>query len=112
VLPAGAVEPAATAAGSDTFAPRGNYAHDPGYGWLRGRLEYSQADRRWKLRYIPVEGATDNFGGSVVIANPAAISGYERGDFVEIRGRLKSADSGDRGFAPEYEVSQVQVVSR
>ncbi|MDZ7617026.1 MAG: hypothetical protein U1E05_08480, partial [Patescibacteria group bacterium] len=46
--------------------PAGQYGFDPSYAWLRGRLEYSQVDRRWKLRYIPVDGNTDQYGGSVV----------------------------------------------
>ena len=43
------------------------YGHEPNYGRIRGRLEYSKASGLWKIRYIPIDGSTDSFGGSVVI---------------------------------------------
>ncbi|MBN2474088.1 MAG: hypothetical protein JXB62_05750 [Pirellulales bacterium] len=83
-----------------------SYGHASDYAWIRGKLEYSQIDRQWKLRYIPVEGETDDFGGSVVVSNPSALTGHERGDFVEIAGRLVDREV-KKGFAPTYEVSTV-----
>jgi hypothetical protein len=92
-----------------TASPRARYAHDPEYRWLRGRLEYSETARRWKLRYIPVERTTDEFGGSVVLANPSLLSGYERGQFIEVRGRLGRTPQGDdAGYAPEFEISETR----
>lgn len=94
------------------FAPAaGSYGFDPSYAWLRGKLEYSQIDRRWKLRYIPVDGTTDQYGGSVVIANEAALAGAERGDFVAVRGRVTGTEEG-QGFAPLYEVTALERLSR
>jgi hypothetical protein len=84
------------------------YGYDPQYGWLRGKLEFSESDRQWKLRYIPIDGATDNYGGSVILADTPLLSGYERGDFVEVAGKLISASSEKRGYAPKYQVSQLQ----
>ena len=84
------------------------YGHDPQYGWLRGKLEFSESDRQWKLRYIPIDGETDNFGGSVILTNTPLLTGYERGDFVEVTGRLVSGSSDKRGYAPKYEVSQLR----
>ena len=93
------------------FAPRADYGYDPEYRWLRGKLEYSQIDRRWKLRYIPVDGTTDQFGGSVVLPDPKLLAGCERGDFVEVRGQVgqKTANSG---YAPRYEVAEVKRLSQ
>jgi len=99
---------AGSTAQDDTFTPRARYGHAPTYGWLRGRLEYSQIDRRWKLRYIPIDGATDDFGGSVVIADASVLSGYERGDFVEVHGTLGPTAPDDRHFSPEFEVDQIK----
>lgn len=94
------------------FAPSaGHYGFDPSYAWLRGKLEYSQVDRQWKLRYIPVEGSTDQYGGSVVIMNEAALAGCERGEFVAVRGRI-AGESRDHGFAPSYEVTALERVGR
>jgi hypothetical protein len=89
------------------FTSRKNYGHDPEYRWLRGKLEYSQIDRRWKLRYIPVHGATDQYGGSVVLPEAKVLSGCERGDFVEVRGQLGRTTSNS-GYAPTYEVAEVK----
>jgi hypothetical protein len=94
------------------FTARENYGHDPDYRWLRGKLEYSQIDRRWKLRYIPIDGTaidgtTDDFGGSVVLPDEKRLAGCERGDFVEVRGQLgKKAPNSD--FSPTYEVAEVK----
>jgi len=83
------------------------YGHDADYRWLRGKLEYSQIDRCWKLRYIPVDSATDKFGGSVVLDDPSKLSGLERGDFVEVQGSVGSA--AEKGvYAPTYDVAKIR----
>ena len=93
----------------DSFSPRANYGHDPEYRWLRGRLEYSEIDRRWKLRYIPIDGATDEFGGSVVLSDASRLSGYERGRFVEVHGGLgRPPEDEDRGYAPEFQIHEIK----
>lgn len=91
------------------FTPKAGYGYDPNYAWLRGRLEYSQVDRRWKLRYIPIDGETDDYGGSVVLPDPSVLSGCERGDFIEVRGKPGEAPTDtQKGFAPVYHVTQVK----
>jgi len=87
--------------------PPANYGHDPEYRWLRGKLEYSQIDRHWKLRYIPVDGTTDDFGGSVVLPDPKTLAGCERGDFIEVQGQLGQKTAKDT-YAPSYQVSKVK----
>ena len=91
-----------------SFAQPARYGHDAAYAWLRGRLEYSEIDRRWKLRYIPIDGQTDQYGGSVVLGDTSLLTGLERGDFVEVRGKLLGSAQGDGGFAPVYEVAQIK----
>ncbi len=93
--------------------------HSPGrFGWaddysrLRGQLEYLEADRCWKLRYIPVDKKTDDFGGSVVIEDSASLSGFERGDFVEIRGRVAKPPEDGTDFAPLYHVTNIRSLAR
>jgi hypothetical protein len=98
----------ATSRQGTSFASANRYSHDPHYRWLRGSLEYSQIDKRWKLRYIPIDGTSDAYGGSVVLADDALLSGYERGDFVEVRGRIgPKPDSGD-DYSPLYEVTEIK----
>lgn len=93
--------PSSSAAASD------RYDFDAGYRRLRGKLEYSEATRRWKLRYIPADGATDDFGGSVVIDDSSCLSGFERGDFVEAHGEVVSGAGDARGFAPNFSVTRI-----
>ncbi len=82
------------------------------HSWLKGRLEYSQSRRCWKLRYIPIDGTADNFGGSVVLQNTSLLSGYERGDYVEVKGRLSGESKTPGDFAPDYEIVQIKRVDR
>jgi hypothetical protein len=111
--PAGEVPTPASTAGT----PRANgsaarasqaYAYDPAYGWLRGRLEYSASQQQWKLRYIPIDGATDQFGGSVVLSDGTATQGLRAGDFVTAQGRVVGASQTGRGFSPRYEVASIE----
>ncbi len=110
--PANIVIPAVAEQPIEQFAPAaGHYGFDPSYAWLRGKLEYSQVDRRWKLRYIPVDGNTDQYGGSVIIANEAALAGCERGEFVAVHGRVAGTES-EHDFAPVYEVTALERLGR
>jgi hypothetical protein len=87
-------------------ADAGNYGFDPGYRWLKGHLEYSPSDRRWKLRYIPITGRTDEYGGSVILEDSPALSQMRRGEAVIIEGQL--VGDAERGsFAPLYRVQRV-----
>ena len=90
------------------FSSRARYGYDPNYEWLRGKLEYSQIERRWKLRYIPIDGSTDEFGGSVVFSDASLLAGYERGEFVEVRGRLSDVAPGDGGYAPDFKIREIE----
>lgn len=94
--------------GTVSFSPTARYGHDPEHRWLKGRLEYSAVDHRWKLRYIPIDGRTDEFGGSVVLDNASRLSGFERGDFVEVHGQINRQGPDDRGYAPLYKVARIK----
>jgi len=87
------------------------YGHAENHVWLKGRLEYSQARRLWKLRYIPIDGQADQFGGSVILRKTSLISGFERGDYVQVNGRLLE-NTASSDYAPEYELTQIRRVER
>jgi hypothetical protein len=95
------------------FQPAGSaasdYAHTADYATLRGRLEHSISTRQWKLRYIPIDGQTDSFGGSVVLADNPALAQFQAGDLVEAQGALTGNTSG---FAPHYQLRSIQRVAR
>lgn len=105
----------------DGFSPDGRappaaavverFAFDPRYEWLRGRLEYSHSRRQWKLRYIPIDGQTDRYGGSVVIANPGALDDARPGDLFEVHGTLVGDAKPARGFSPGYQLSAATKLS-
>ncbi len=90
--------------------PAGLYGYEPSYASLSGRLEYSESARQWKLRYIPIDGQTDQFGGSVLLADSSRIEGFKPGDFVSVRGSITSAGQSSRGFSPRYELSQIDAI--
>jgi hypothetical protein len=94
------------------FTPSAKYGHADNHSWLKGRLEYSQARRRWKLRYIPIDGQADRFGGSVILQKTSLLSGYERGNYVEVKGRLAADAKTDGDYAPDYAVTQIKRVGR
>ncbi|MBI3837391.1 MAG: hypothetical protein HY288_05600 [Planctomycetia bacterium] len=89
-----------------------DYAFAPDYAWLRGRLEYSQSLRQWKLRYIPIDGQTDQFGGSVVLPNSPALEAFKPGDKVAVRGSLAERSATSGSFSPLYKFDHVEPLSR
>jgi len=98
--------------GSQSSSGQSRYGHDPEYRWLRGKLEYSEREGRWKLRYIPIDGATDDHGGSVVLVDVSKLSGYERGDFVEVHGEIGRRTGEEQGFAPDFKISRLVPLGR
>lgn len=87
------------------------YGYTTDYTQLRGRLEHLKSRDQWKLRYIPVDGDTDEYGGSVVIANPEALESLAAGVYVKVEGRLASSRSDTLSYAPPYTVERVAPLS-
>jgi hypothetical protein len=86
----------------------GDYSHAPDYQWVKGRLEYSRIDDRWKLRYIPINGDTDEYGGSVVLLGSRMMEGYKPGELVTAYGTVDASESAEsRGFAPPYRLDRI-----
>ncbi|MGE0606157.1 MAG: hypothetical protein AB7O62_03450 [Pirellulales bacterium] len=104
-----------TAAATSTSTPtspsatiRSRYGYDANYNWLKGQLEYSKAARRWKLRYIPLDGETDPHGGSVVLADSPLLASFEPGDYVLVDGRIDGRnDPSEKTFSPLYQVARI-----
>lgn len=82
-----------------------HYAYARDYRWLRGQLEYSPAGDEWKVRYIPIDGDTDGYGGSVELAGELPRS-FRPGDFVVVQGFPD--DGSRRGFAPLYQMRGIE----
>jgi hypothetical protein len=92
---------------SNSTDVRQYYDHDADYRWLKGRLDYSPVSRRWKLRYIPISGNTDRFGGSVILQDTPQLSGLNSGDFVAVEGQLQGDGSPSGGFAPLFRPDRI-----
>ncbi len=93
-------------------ADRGEtYGFDPGYAWLHGRLEHSQVEGQWKLRYIPLDGQTDQYGGSVVLSEDSPVAGHQPGEFVSVAGAIASPLGKQDGFAPVYRAARIERLS-
>lgn len=88
----------------------GNFGYSTDYRRLRGRLEYLEKEQRWKLRYIPVDGVTDQYGGSVIFEECGPLAGFHRGDFVEVRGELAERSTQGKDFAPAYRITEVNAL--
>jgi hypothetical protein len=98
--------PAAAQWGAGGNAPA--YSYDPQYGWLRGKLEHSAAANRWKLRYIPIDGQTDEFGGSVVLSNPSLLKEFSPGQMVMVQGSVGNGPAEHGRFSPLFELRSIQ----
>jgi hypothetical protein len=86
--------------------PGATYGYDPDYKTLRGKLEYSVATRRWKLVYLAPDGPIDEYGGSVVLPDPAQLNGFEAGDFVSVQGTFTPPTSGSG--APMFAIQRIK----
>jgi hypothetical protein len=87
---------------------RTNFGYRPDYSMLQGRLEYSISSAQWKLRYIPIDGKTDRFGGSVVLVDNERMGDFEDGDFVAIDGELGRDGQDAVGYAPAYHLDTIR----
>lgn len=86
------------------------YGYHPQYQWLRGRLEHSSTENRWKLRYISYdapEGHMDAFGGSVQLLDHPQLSQLQSGQFVTVRGQLAAENTSSKDYSPLYQVQQI-----
>ncbi len=97
--PAGAIVAEASRAGA-------TYSYDASYRLLQGKLEFLQSQNKWKLRYIPADGQTDDFGGSVILSDSPVLANYQAGDFVTVQGGVAQT-APSRGFAPQFQLSRI-----
>lgn len=100
------VETRSSTATSHTAASA-DYSHDPQYRWLRGKLEYSASQRQWKLRYIPIDGATDDYGGSVVLDDSPELEKARPGQVVTVYGQVSGENATTGGFSPAYRIERI-----
>jgi hypothetical protein len=106
----GATDRMATVAATAIASASAPYQYDPSYTSLSGRLEYSASARQWKLRYIPIDGPTDQFGGSVLLSDATRLEGFKPGDFVSVHGAIAAAAQNARGFSPRYDLNQIDPI--
>jgi hypothetical protein len=100
---------AASTAAAGLPSSSSNYGYDAQYRWVKGKLEYSQSARVWRLRYIPPDAANDNYGGSVILADASnRLSSFQHGEFVVAYGTLGQPGSDKGSFAAMYNVAQIQ----
>ena len=93
---------------ADNPPRKSRYGHSKDYTSLRGQLEYSASNRVWKIRYIPIHGQQDAYGGEFVLSNPAKLEAFQSGDYVTIKGAIVAAgaSTGNTG-GPQYAPNQV-----
>ena len=110
--PPAATPPGATMAGvqKTSFKADVPYGYDTSYQWLRGQLDYAPGNGGWRINYVPPYGERDRLGGSVAIANPQALTGLQRGDHVELRGRVVQRWTGG-AMTSVYQVATAQRIT-
>ena len=84
------------------------FGFDGSYATLRGQLQYYPQTGYWGVRYIPLQGAPDHYGGVAVISNPEILGGLQPGEFLLIQGFIEPHDNGDGTFVPSYTVQGIQ----
>jgi hypothetical protein len=114
-LPSKAVSTSAAATqrpapSSTTTADSASFGYDPQYRWLKGKLEYSQSTHSWRLRYIPPDGNTDNYGGSVMLPDSAKVAGLQAGDTVYAEGAMGAPGGSQNSFAPQYALARIEKI--
>ena len=65
-------------------------------------------NNEWKLRYIPIDGETDDHGGSVQLHSTPALDEFQHGEAVTIDGHIDAADGTPGGYAPKYLVDSIR----
>ena len=87
---------------------KSRYGHSKDYTSLRGQLEYSASNRVWRIRYIPIHGQQDAYGGEFVLSDRAKLEAFQSGDYVTIEGAIvaAAASTGNTG-RPQYAPHQV-----
>lgn len=64
------------------------YGASQDFSRLRGKLEYSPEDDRWRLRYTPPDASADKYDGTVVLERSPLLNGVIGGDFIVVEGSL------------------------
>ncbi|NIP84269.1 MAG: hypothetical protein GTO03_01375 [Planctomycetales bacterium] len=108
-LPGGAVGggrvPASFSGRAAASASRYGFSHD--YAWLKGQLEYSATQQRWQLRYIPLDGQTDRYGGSLVLESVPELANFRNGDFIQVQGVVTGQNRSATGPAAAYRITRL-----
>jgi hypothetical protein len=85
------------------------------YSWVTGQLFYIHihADQGlWVVRYAPVD-KEDRYGGSVVLAPAADMSGVQEGDLVTVHGEILNQGRATRFLGgPLYRALDVELKAR
>ena len=91
------------------------YGHTKDYTSVRGQLEYSAKDRVWIIRYIPIHGQQDAYGGQFVLSDRSKLEAFQAGDYVTIEGSIVAAatkaEAGPTGDAPLYKSHRVAALA-
>ncbi len=105
---AATVEPIPAQAPGTPQEDPARFGFDGSYATLRGQLQYYPQTGYWGVRYIPLQGTPDHYGGVAVISNPEILGGLQPGEFLLIQGFMEPHDNGDGTFVPSDTVQGIQ----
>ena len=98
-----------TTVAPDTDAPAIPYGYDrDNHLWLRGVVEYVEADRAWHIMYDDAPDANDQFGGDLSLADDPRLAKLRDGDVIQVEGQVDPQARDARG-KPRYRISKLSV---
>jgi hypothetical protein len=80
------------------------YDHDrKGFRWLRGVINFDEANQKWYVMYSANPAADDEFGGEIALADTASLDVLNNGEVVYVEGQIDPNTRDDSG-KPCYRV--------
>jgi len=106
-----AVQRANLQVASDPNSPYGRDTAHANPQWLRGVVDYDQADGTWQIIYTEFPDQRDVNGGSLTLGNHPDLAKCQNGDVVLVKGGINSAQTDARG-KPLYVLDSVKKLSQ
>lgn len=102
-------EASGVVAASAQTADDGALAHDPGYNWFQGRLEFVESDQAWHLTYDDAPTAFDQLGGDITLSQDVQLEPQHNGRLVRVTGQFDETRL-DRLKKPIFRVSRIDPI--
>lgn len=79
-----------------------------GYAWLRGVVNYDEAEQKWRLTYTPEPSTNDPYQGNFILVGNEQLDNLLPDDVVLVEGTIEPALKDKRFGKPSYRVRQLK----